>query len=534
MRREHGYAWVVGVLGWFVLLTALLLHPPTDLLAIAAFAAYGVLAEIWPANLRAGTVSIETAFLIPAAVLTGPSGAAVTFAVSVFVASMVNRRPLRVGIFNAGQYAAAVLAADYLSRWLVGPLANGTVLHAGTLALFYLLFLVINHLFVDSYFLLARFDWRAAVLDGLWLDLVTSAVALPLGMGVVVAFREYMWVGVFAIATPLVILGYVLHLQTGLQQRNRNLELLYAFYQEFAEAQDVEAILVALRDRLAQVFQSALKYAGVADGRHSLLQALPGSSFAPSPAVAGQALGTAREITLGPGQAAQLLAPEANGGILLPIVTSRGLCGLVAFAWPYELVAGPQDVHLFRAAQQLATIACEKETLLRETERLAATDVRLPGLYNYRYLIARLEEGLQRNRREGSRLALVYLDLDGFKQYNDLLGHLAGDEVLREFANILAGHTRQGDVAARYAGDEFVLLLRDADRDLAEEIATRLLAEVREHRFLTAFELAADQFGLGFSYGIACDEGGTNEWRGLIDAADQAMYLDKRRRKAAR
>lgn len=533
MRREHGYAWVVGIAGWLSLLAALLLHPPVAPLAVAAFAAYGVLAEIWPANLRAGTVSIEAAFLIPVTVLTSPEGAAATFAVSVFIASMVKRRPLRVGIFNGGQYALAVLAAGYISQTFFGPMFEGIQLRLGALVVFFLMFLLINHLLVDSYFLLARFNWQAAVLDGLGLDLLASVVTLPLGMGVVVAFYDYSWVGVFAIATPLVLVGYALHLQMNLRQRNRNLEVLHGFYQQFATAGDVQGILGTLRDRLALVLQNSLAYAGLMDARGSL-QKLPGSGFAPSLAAAARAGEAGRELALGTAEASTLLSPGASGGILLPIVTSRGLCGLVAFAWPYELLIGEEDMHLFAAARQLATIACEKETLLRETERLAATDPRLPGLYNYRYLIARLDEGLARNRSEGARLALIYLDLDSFKQYNDRLGHLAGDEVLREFANLLSMHTRQGDVAARYAGDEFVLMLVDADQGHAAEVAARLRSEVEAYTFLTGFEVGAGEFGLSFSYGIACDEGGTHDARSLIDAADRAMYEDKRQKNLLR
>ncbi len=529
MRREHAYAWIISYAGWLWLLFALVLHPPTAPLAIAAFTAYGVLAELWPANLRAGTVSIEAAFLIPAAILTGPQGAAASLAVSVLIASAIRRRPVRVWFFNGGQYAIAVLVAGFLSQHLFPMAFAESDLHIGALVVFFLIFLAINHLLVDGYFLLAHFNWQAAVLDGLGLDLLASFVTLPLGMGVVVAFHQYAWVGIFAIATPLVLMGYALHLQTDLRQRNRNLELLNGFYQVFAKAGGVEDILTALRDRLSLVFQNSLAYAGLTDVRGHL-QTLPGSGFVPLEAGAAMAAESGRHLLLDSAQAAGLLASGAGGGIVLPIVTSRGLCGIVAFAWPYELQVGDEDRRLFDAARHLAMIACEKETLLRETERLAATDPRLPGLYNYRYLIARLEEGLARNRREETRLALIYIDLDGFKQYNDRLGHLAGDEVLREFANLLSSHTRQGDVAARYAGDEFVLLLHDADRARAEEVAARLRAEVEAFSFLTGFEVALGEVGLSFSFGVACDEGGTHDPRSLIDAADRAMYEDKRQK----
>ena len=533
MRREHGYALVIGIAGCLLLIVVLLYSQPRPLLAVAAFAAYGMLAEVWPANLRAGTVSVEAAFLIPSAVLTGPAGAALALATSVFAASLIKRRPLRVGIFNAGQYAIAVLVAARLTDLWFGPVFSSRSLDVGPLAVFFAVFLLINHLIVDSYFLLAGFNWQSAVLDGLGLDVMASVVTLPLGMAVVVAFREYLWVGVFGIATPLVLLGYALHLQIDMRQRNRNLELLHAFYREFAEAGDVPAILRALRDRLEGVFQNSVGFAGVVDGRQNLLP-LPGSEFTPGPEAALRAAAAGKEFALTGEEAKEVLAPGSGGGMLLPVVTTQGLVGLVAFAWPYELRVDAGDMALFAAARQIATIACEKEALLRETERLAATDPRLPGLYNYRYLIMRLDEGLARNRAEGRRLALIYIDLDDFKKFNDQLGHLAGDEVLREFANILAGHTRQGDVAARYAGDEFVLLLADADRAQAEEVALRLRAEVEGFRFLTGFEVGKAPTDLSFSYGISCDEGGREDARSMIDAADRAMYADKRRKRLAR
>ncbi len=533
MRREHAYAWFVSCAGWLWLFSSLALHPPRVPLAIAAFTAYGILAEIWPANLRAGTVSIEAAFLVPAAILTGPVGSATALSVSVLIASMIRRRPVRVWLFNGGQYAIAVLAAGYVARHMF-PLAFSALgLHVGALVLFFLAFLFINHLLVDSYFLLAHFNWQSAVMDGLGLDLLASFVTLPLGIGVVVAFRQYNWVGIFAVATPLVLMGYALHLQMDMRQRARNLELLHGFYQLFAKAGGVEDILTSLRDRLSLVFQSSSAYAGVTDARGHL-QTLSGSAFVPPETRANEAAASGRDLVLGAKDAQDILAPGAGGGILLPIRTSRGLCGLVAFAWTYELQVGEEDRRLFENARHLAMIACEKETLLKETQRLASTDPRLPGLYNYRYLIARIEEELARNRREGTRLALVYIDLDGFKQYNDRLGHLAGDEVLREFANLLGGHTRQGDVAARYAGDEFVLLLTDADRSQAEEVAARLLDEVEAYSFLMEFDVEMGQIGLSFSYGVSCDEGGTHDPRSLIDAADRAMYEDKRAKRYRR
>ena len=529
LQREHIYLWVVGAGGLLWLVAAVGLHAPRWPVVVLAMAVYSALSEIWPIRLRFGTISVLTVFLVPTAVITGPVGAAVGCAVANIVASLVRGRPVRIALFNGGQYTVALLASAAIMQGMFGNVFV-LPLRPWAIVLWFAIFLVVNHVLVDTYFLLARFAWRESVLDALWLDLMTSAVGLPIGLGAAFIYVHFSWLGVFSVATPLLFAGFALHAYENLRVHERNLQLLFDAYQSFANAGEIGTVLTVLRDRMRRIFPNALAYAGTADLREGLV-ALDGNDFALPFATAARARTERKEIVLGRDEAARLLTPQARSGILLPIVTSRGLSGLVAFAWPYEATVDAEDLNVFSAATQLASLTCERESLLRETERLAATDPRLPGLYNYRYLIARLEEGLQVDRRTGGRLALVYLDLDAFKQYNDDFGHLAGDEVLREFANILAAHTRETDVAARYAGDEFVLLLAHADERQAEQVVRRLQEAVRSHRYLVG--IAVDDLSLDFSYGIACDEGGSHDPRSLIDQADRAMYVQKRAKKKA-
>ncbi len=524
LPRERVYSTTVGALGWLLLLLLALsgeMHNPLSLLLFTACAA---LAEIWPARLRAGTVSILTAFLIPSVALNNPAGTAVVLAVGSLIAGLVQRRPGPVVLFNAGQYA--------LATWLAGLVVGGALhlpltgqLHIVPLILYYIVFLVLNHFFVDAYFLLAGFNWRAAAVDGIGLDLLQSAVTLPLGFGVVATYAAYGWPGVLAICTPLVLLGYAFNLQISLRQRNANLEVVHGFHSKFARAADGPAILQELRASLAKVYASPMSFAALCDPRGGIQAPLPGSDLTPLPDVLETVRLSGREMILDTTSLAHQLSPLAQRAILYPVMTGDTCYGIVAFAWPFELRIDKEDKYLFRSAVQLASIACEKEELLREMERLAATDPRLPGLYNSRYLLARLEQELARNLRFSTNLALVYIDLDGFKQCNDRFGHLAGDEALREFANLLSAQTRSQDVAARYAGDEFVLLLPDASEELAQSVALRLREETERFPFLHA--VVEGGVPLSFSFGVATDESGTRTARQVIDLADRAMYKDK-------
>jgi diguanylate cyclase (GGDEF)-like protein len=111
-------------------------------------------------------------------------------------------------------------------------------------------------------------------------------------------------------------------------------------------------------------------------------------------------------------------------------------------------------------------------------EQLSQLDP-LTNLYNRRHLFARIESELARVRR-GRPLALVMVDLDHFKAVNDRQGHLRGDVLLKEIASELAATTRQTDVAGRYGGDEFVVVLPDTDFEQARAVAERVAQSVRD------------------------------------------------------
>jgi diguanylate cyclase (GGDEF)-like protein len=130
---------------------------------------------------------------------------------------------------------------------------------------------------------------------------------------------------------------------------------------------------------------------------------------------------------------------------------------------------------LVGAVQRRERLLVEANGRLEELSQLDP----LTNLYNRRHLFSRLEAELARVRR-GHPLALVMLDLDGFKKVNDSLGHQRGDELLKDIADAVRGTTRETDVAGRYGGDEFLVVLPDTDVEQARLVAERLASSVRE------------------------------------------------------
>jgi len=159
-----------------------------------------------------------------------------------------------------------------------------------------------------------------------------------------------------------------------------------------------------------------------------------------------------------------------------------------------------------------------------QTARLAVTDG-LTGLYNHRYLMERLRRDIERARESGERLSVLMIDIDHFKAYNDLNGHMAGDIALKEVAAVIRSSAKRQDVCARYGGEEFAVIAYGTDRELAARVAERLRAEVEARDFPNEEVLPGGN--LTVSCGVAtCPEDSTDSG-GLVEYADRALYAAK-------
>jgi diguanylate cyclase (GGDEF)-like protein len=163
---------------------------------------------------------------------------------------------------------------------------------------------------------------------------------------------------------------------------------------------------------------------------------------------------------------------------------------------------------------------------LRESLRSQSVRDALTGLYNRRYLNEALEREIRRAARSNRQLAVILLDVDGFKGLNDTYGHEAGDTFLRELGAFLQKRVREEDVACRYGGDEFVILLTETSLDTARKRARQLRDGIKNlsipHR---GQYLAAPTISLGAAlypeHGASADD--------LLRSADDALYKAKAR-----
>lgn len=185
----------------------------------------------------------------------------------------------------------------------------------------------------------------------------------------------------------------------------------------------------------------------------------------------------------------------------------------------------PDHLRLVEAVAKLATDAIANALHHEKTEAFALTDS-LTGLSNARALRIRFEQDADRATRYGESFGLLMIDVDSLKKLNDTFGHAAGDDALRRLGGLLSHQLRSEDFLSRYAGDEFVALVR-IEAVEARDLIERLQHAVDNYRF------GSDSFGavLGISVGWACFGADGISIDELLLAADRAMYADKLRRK---
>lgn len=171
--------------------------------------------------------------------------------------------------------------------------------------------------------------------------------------------------------------------------------------------------------------------------------------------------------------------------------------------------------------QGVMTDITERKTLERELERRATHDT-LTGLPNRALLVERLGQALSRTRRRGSELAVLFVDLDDFKEVNDSSGHEVGDLVLAGVAGRLKATVRPEDTVARLGGDEFVVLIEDTDRKRMFLAAERIAATLE-----TPLDIGGSRLSVTASIGVALGDSGTKGPGDLLRKADQAMYRAK-------
>lgn len=241
------------------------------------------------------------------------------------------------------------------------------------------------------------------------------------------------------------------------------------------------------------------------------------------------------EIRQGEGVEACSMALNLLARLKLPeIQAERLLCDLLRHRGEVTRALGRDPGlrvaaidYLSNVRPLLANPTIVERSQLERTERSAITD-ELTGLYNRRHFMSTLALEVRRSRRYSLRMALLMLDLDGFKQINDRHGHLFGDRVLQRMGRVIRRAVREADVPCRYGGEEFAVVLPETDRLGAFALAERVRRSVVE-RF--SEPIGGQIARVRVSGGISAYPEDGNEAAVIVSRADEALYLSKSRGK---
>jgi diguanylate cyclase (GGDEF)-like protein len=211
--------------------------------------------------------------------------------------------------------------------------------------------------------------------------------------------------------------------------------------------------------------------------------------------------------------------------VIVPVTAGAEVLGVLCLAdREGNAPFAADDVARLGALAAPAALALARLRTERHVESLAQAAIVDPAsaLFNRFYFQSRLQEELQRASRQGTTLSLQIIDVDSFKAVNDRFGHLAGDAIIKDVADILRRSVRVFDVCARYGGDEFVVVMPGSGLDSAVAVAERIRLRIADrHRE------SLDEPGVTVSIGVAELRAGDHA-RDVIDRADRALYEAKK------
>ncbi|QJD99618.1 sensor domain-containing diguanylate cyclase [Massilia forsythiae] len=307
-------------------------------------------------------------------------------------------------------------------------------------------------------------------------------------------------------------------------------ELVATIFRQLPVISDLDVVTLSLVDAGADIY-TVMHKLGVD------FEALPNLLFHEHAGALGHDLAQdAPKPLLGPHDPAlhRMAFPQPPAGLasvaLVPLLRNKRLLG--------SLNLGSRDPARFTPllgtdfVEHMGSIIaiCLENVISNEMLKYIGLTDALTGVYNRRYMDRRLVEEIGRARRQTYRVSCMYIDIDHFKQVNDVHGHGAGDEVLREVAARIKAELRMSDALGRFGGEEFVVLLIDADLDSASLVAGRIRAGVADQPFLLA---DGTMLSVSVSIGVATlddferDHAIEGVAQQLVAQADQALYEAK-------
>ncbi len=323
-----------------------------------------------------------------------------------------------------------------------------------------------------------------------------------------------------------------LHRET--EERSRQMSALYevgkALNSPLGTAEVTDRVLSILHDAFRFEHSAVLTLESAPDGDSLVMQASRGYSLGRSTGFripVGERGVTSRAVRTGKTvyvpdvrQDADYVegVHEGRSEVAVPLHVGGRTVGVLDVESTQVNGFSPQELEHLQLLSTQVALALERARLFDDVRRQAMTDS-LSGLLNQRYFREKVDRELDRSRRTGRPFALALLDVDDFKRVNDEHGHVAGDQVIASIGEVLRSHVRSIDAAARFGGDEFAMILSEADAAHGARVAEDVRVDLLERK--------PAGLDVSLSIGVVGWHPGLRDWRDTVGAADVALYRAK-------
>lgn len=207
--------------------------------------------------------------------------------------------------------------------------------------------------------------------------------------------------------------------------------------------------------------------------------------------------------------------------ITVPLKISNHIVGVLNVEREGFATLDENDMRIISIIAAHLSTAIDNTFKYEETERISVTDA-MTGMFNYRYFMNRLIDELERAKNLGIPLSLIMVDIDYFKEINDTFGHMVGDEVIIQLADLLRNIVRKGDIVTRYGGDEFFIILPGSGKQFTMKLGQRLLDTVKNNKFTKDIKLT-------LSLGMVTFPDDASTIDSMLRWVDNALYSAKKK-----
>jgi two-component system cell cycle response regulator len=466
--------------------------------------------------------------------------------------TITSRRPIERIIMNLSMFTWVFLGASTVYLLAGGQVGSDISINENLMPIF--LYVVtaflINHLAI-SYIIFNIYKQKIlANWHSMKWDVFTNILAVPLAALLYLVHRDMGVTGMIFVLIPTLTISYVLKLYSDLKNAHLQMGALNDVSSKFTSELDLNKTISLIQDSIEQMVDVEYSYIFESDSQKMFLKPLAAKHIDNRPiddwdqyyipvghGLSGKVAGTGEPMIVHRLKSAEDLEsdPAVFNGMeslmVVPMIAHDELMGVMMLGSSKALNYSNWDLNLIHILANQAAIAIENAKLYQSTERRSQID-ELTGVYNYRTFDTKLQQLINHAKHEEQLVSLMIMDIDHFKTVNDLYGHLAGNEVLVQLANIIQANVRKEDIVARYGGEEFTVILPYAGEAETADIAERIryAIESTPMKIMNNIQRPGESsIHVTMSIGVATFPDQADSPLSLIRHADRAMYIGSKR-----